>query len=134
MRRILLVCCLAVSAVFAAVTTPWASTPPCCAPVPPGIESWWPGEPETDPGTAGDTIDLITGWHGIMTNGATYDAGKVGQAWSFDGVDDHVVIPDAPTLYPGLGPMTIDAWIRTTTGGVVAQHYECGGDCTGNPE
>ena len=49
---------------------------------------------------------------GVLTNGATTAAGQVGQAFSFDGVDDQVEILDSPSLDTGT-QFTIDAWFKT---------------------
>ena len=52
------------------------------------------------------------GNHGTLKFGATFDVGQVGQAFRFDGVDDHVEVPDDPTLdIPG--PLTVAAWINS---------------------
>jgi hypothetical protein len=37
-------------------------------------------------------------------------SGKVGQAFSFDGVDDYLVIPHSPDL--NSTTITVDAWIK----------------------
>src|SRR6185503_12343685 len=46
-------------------------------------------------------------------NGVTFAAGKVGQAFSFDGADDSVSVPASSSLDVGLATgMTLDAWIN----------------------
>jgi hypothetical protein len=35
------------------------------------------------------TSDIIDGNHGTLQNGTTFAPGKVGQAFSFDGLDGH---------------------------------------------
>ena len=69
------------------------------------LAGFWPGE-----GNANDSSK--NGNDGILMFGATFDVGQVGEAFRFDGVDDHVVVPDSPTLdIPG--PLTIAAWIKS---------------------
>ena len=90
---------------------------------PPGIISWWRAET-----TAQDAIGPN---HGVATNGATYAVGKVGQGFVFDGVNDYVSIPDAPSLRPA--SVTLEAWamfnlpsgpiIARTIGSVISNSY-----------
>jgi hypothetical protein len=75
-----------------------------CAPPPAGMVSWWPGD--------GNTSDIQDGNDGTLERGATFAPGLVGQAFSFDGVDDFVSVPDSANLRVGTRPFTIDAWIR----------------------
>ena len=53
----------------------------CVAP-PSGLVSWWQGE--------GDANDQMSHNTGTLVNGAAFTTGKVGQAFSFDGVNDYV--------------------------------------------
>ena len=75
-----------------------------CVPPPPGMVSWWTGD--------GNANDLIGGNHGTLRNGATFAAGVVGQAFSFDGVDDYVEVASSPTLQFGTADFTIDFWAK----------------------
>jgi hypothetical protein len=68
---------------------------------PPGIISWWRAE--------NDALDSVSTNHGVLTNGATFAAGKVGQSFLLDGTNDHVVIPDSPSLRPA--SVTLEAWV-----------------------
>ncbi len=52
---------------------------------PSGLVSWWPGD--------GDATDIQADRHGELKNGATTAPGFVGDAFSFDGVDDYLLIP-----------------------------------------
>ena len=54
------------------------------APVPPDTVSWYRAE--------GDASDFVGGNHGTLMNGTTFTAGKVGQAFHFDGIDDRVEV------------------------------------------
>ena len=76
-----------------------------CTPPPSGLVSWWPGD--------GNANDIQDGNNGTFVNGATFAAGKVGQAFSFDGIDDFVQVADNTNLQPTR--FTIDAWIKTAT-------------------
>ena len=49
---------------------------------PPGMVSWWPGD--------GNANDIVGDNDGTLMGGATFAPGMVGQAFSFDGVDDYV--------------------------------------------
>ena len=61
---------------------------------PPNLVSWWHAE-----GNANDSAD---GNNGTLQNGATFGTGRSGQAFSFDGVDDYVNVPDADnSIDPG---------------------------------
>ncbi|HXB59122.1 MAG TPA: LamG-like jellyroll fold domain-containing protein [Candidatus Acidoferrales bacterium] len=74
-----------------------------CDPAPTGIIGWWPGN--------GDATDLIGGNNGALEGGATATAaGMVGEAFSFDGTNGYVQIPDAPALKPA--NFTVEAWAR----------------------
>ena len=74
----------------------------------PGLYGWWPGN--------GNPNDLKGGNNGTL-QGATYAAGKVGQAFSFDGIDDYVSnlgTPATHSFIENTGIFTIDAWINLT--------------------
>ena len=72
----------------------------------PGIVSWYKGE-----GTADDAVGAN---NGTLVNGATFAPGMVGQAFSFDGIDDYVDLGNAASLdIPG--SLTIEAWVNYTT-------------------
>jgi len=74
-----------------------------CVPPPPDLVSWWPGD--------GNAEDFVDGNHGTLESGATYAAGRVDQAFSFDGLDDYVDVGDI-----GLnGDWTIDFWAKLDT-------------------
>jgi hypothetical protein len=47
-------------------------------------------------------------------NGSGYVTGKVNQAFSFDGVDDYVEVPDSSSLQLGTGDFTLEAWIKAS--------------------
>jgi hypothetical protein len=72
-------------------------------PVPPGLVGWWRVE-----GNAQDSSTSTN--HGTLRNGAYLAVGKVGQAFSLDGRDDFIEIPDAPALRPV--SLTLEAWVK----------------------
>ena len=76
-----------------------------CAPPPSGLVAWYPGE-----GNANDISGNNN--NGTLQNGAGFAAGYVGQAFSFDGNDDKVVVPHNSTLDPPSGQVTAEAWVN----------------------
>lgn len=82
-----------------------------------GLVSVWRGE--------GNASDSWGANHGASQNGATFAAGKIGQAFNLDGINDYVTIADSNSLETG-GAHTIAGWIRTTPGtsSVVFSKYQ----------
>ncbi len=83
------------------VNAPQDST--CTAP-PQGILSWWSGD--------GHPFDLVGENDATLTNGATYASGMVGRAFSFDGVDDYLSVPNSASLQAIGDHFSIEAWVR----------------------
>ncbi|MGH7253236.1 MAG: hypothetical protein ACREIE_05490, partial [Nitrospiraceae bacterium] len=81
-RRIL--CGLVLLLVFTLVGN--AAAQQTCTPPPPGLVSWWPGN--------GNSNDIADSNNGTLQNGATFVTGKVSQAFTFDGQDDFVQVPN----------------------------------------
>jgi CSLREA domain-containing protein len=79
----------------------------CTLPPPTGMVAWYPGD-----GNA-DDIQGPTFENGGLQGGVTYAAGKVDQAFSFDGVNGKVVVPPNSNL-DFTQALTIDAWVRPT--------------------
>ena len=75
-----------------------------CVPPPSDLVSWWPGD-----GNADD----IAGTNNGIVSGATFSPGQVGDAFTFDGIDDFVTVLDNASLDPGTGDFTWDFWINT---------------------
>jgi hypothetical protein len=73
-----------------------------CDPSPAGLVSWWQAE-----SNANDSAD---GNNGVLANGVSFAAGKVGQAFSLEGVDDFVSFADSPSLR--LTNLTIEGWFN----------------------
>jgi hypothetical protein len=73
-----------------------------CIQPPSGLVSWWPGE--------GNAADIKGANNGTLQNGATFAPGIVGQAFTFDGVNDYLDVADSPTL-DVTTELTIGAWV-----------------------
>lgn len=73
-----------------------------CVASPPGLVAWWSGD--------GHPRDLQGGQHGTLRNGTTYAAGKAGEGFVFDGVDDYV--ETALDVQPSAMPTaTWECWV-----------------------
>lgn len=57
---------------------------------------------------------------GTLTNGPTKVPGKIGQALSFNGTDQYVVMADASAFTFGTSPVTLVAWVKFNTGSLGA--------------
>ena len=77
-----------------------------CTPPPANGVAWYRAQDNADDSSGTN--------HGAFQNGATVAPGFVGKAFSFDGTDDFVAVPDADAL-DVTGDLTIDAWINPTT-------------------
>jgi len=87
--------------------TPTPTPTPSCVPPPPNMVSWWPGD--------GNPNDIWDGNPGTLVNGATFAAGEVGQAFSFNGNNQYVLIGDpVPASLQIQNEITLDAWIYVT--------------------
>ena len=74
-----------------------------CFPAPSGLVGWWTGD--------GNANDIAGTNNGTLQGGATASAaGMVGSAFSFDGTNGYVQVPDAPALDPT--NLTVEAWVR----------------------
>jgi len=87
----------------------------CTAP-PPGMVSWYTGD--------GTVNDFFGKYNGVAQNGVTFAPGMVAQAFSLNGVNQFVSLPDGVITYPASGVtstqlISVDAWFSTTTGGVI---------------
>ena len=93
-----------------------------CAVPPPGIIAWWTGDT-----AAGDSVGTNDG----TLSGATNAAGKLGNAFSFDGINDYVSIPDNGNFDFGSGAFTVEGWIKTdsaTEAQYIFSHYDADPD------
>jgi hypothetical protein len=101
-----------------------------CVPQPAGLISWWTGD--------GDATDIVGGDDGTLQNGAAFGPGLVGQAFTFDGADDAVSVPDSSRLDFGTGDFTVAFWVKfddldDTGNGIMAKDSYAGdlGNITG---
>jgi Concanavalin A-like lectin/glucanases superfamily len=87
-------------------------TGPCVTP-PWGMVAWHPLEPTT--GQISDDLTVYQN-HGVygplQTGGPLSGPGVVGGAHCFDGIDDEIAIPPAPSLDFGCSPFSIDMWVN----------------------
>ena len=68
---------------------------------PAGLVAWWRGE--------NNALDSAGTNHGTALNGTSYAPGIVGQAFTFDGFNDAVLVPDAPAMRPT--SFTLEGWV-----------------------
>ncbi|HLD04410.1 MAG TPA: LamG domain-containing protein, partial [Candidatus Nanoarchaeia archaeon] len=73
---------------------------------PAGLVSWWTAE--------GSGKDVISANTGVLRNGVGFVQGKVGKAFSLDGVDDYVEVPDAANL-DVTRSVTLSAWVNPSS-------------------
>src|SRR5881394_1090874 len=78
-----------------------------CAPAPAGIVAWWQAE--------SSFLDSRSGNNGAAFGGTTFGTGKVGQAFSFNGVGDSIIVQDSPSLHTVTTTATFEAWINPQT-------------------
>ena len=96
-------CCVGVSLVVLTSVTEAQNIVPAG-----GLVSWWRGD--------GNALDSADNNNGVALNGASYAPGAFGNAFAFDGLNDHVRVPTAANLNI-TGPITLGAWVnRRTTG------------------
>ena len=97
----------ALLAASALMTLPGTAQAVVCTSTPAGLIAHWPGN--------GSTADVAHGRNGSLVGGATYVAGEVDQAFSFDGVDSKVSVPDDPDWTLGGNDFTVDTWVNFTS-------------------
>ena len=76
-----------------------------CVAAPSGLVNWWSGD--------GNAYDLIGDGDGSLLNGVQFVAGKVGAAFSFDGINDYASIPFTGSFdFAPAAQFTLMAWIN----------------------
>lgn len=109
---------------------------PDCVKAPRNLDLWLPFD-ETSGTTAQNVLSMFGAPNGTQVNGPTPVPGKVAGALSFDGSNDHVVVPTHPAVDVTTGDFTIDAWIRVPAAGwtgvatIVDKRNLVGGATTG---
>ena len=88
-----------------------AHTPPPVA----GLVAWWTGDNTASDSAGGNDSTLV--------NGAAYAAGQIGSAFSFDGVNDRVQVPDSESLKLSES-LTIEGWVKANSIPVAGQQGE----------
>jgi predicted outer membrane repeat protein len=92
-----------------------------------GLISHW----AFDEGSGSTAYDSFGDNDGNLMGAPNWTTGQVDGALSFDGVDDYVEVPDAPSL-DGMDALTITAWIKTDSSGdymgVVSKYIHSSGD------
>ena len=79
-----------------------AAAQDCVAP-PEGLVSWWPAD--------GNADDVFAGHDGTILGGMGFEPGMVGDAFSGDGVDDHVEVPNTGGVFDFVSQWTLHAWV-----------------------
>ena len=69
--------------------------------------------------------DSVSANHGTLMNGATFTDGKIGKAFTFDGVNDYVKLPNNSLNFTG--DFTISAWVNFSSfpsvSTIIANYY-----------
>ncbi len=86
------------------LVTPATVNADVCVNPPSRLVNWWPGD--------GNANDIKGNNNGILQNGVVFASGKVGQAFSFDGVDDYISINGSLFPNPRVKSITIAAWVN----------------------
>jgi hypothetical protein len=85
----------------------------CAVPSPTGLISWWPGD--------GGANDLAGTNNGTPENGVGYVPGVAGYAFSLNGVNQFIYVPDNPSWDFGTNDFTMELWANyLSTNGSVA--------------
>jgi hypothetical protein len=75
-----------------------------CVEPPSGLASWWRGE--------GNATDSTGHFDGMFVNNTVFALGKVGQAFSFNGIDNLVAVPDSDEWTLGVNDFSLDMWVN----------------------
>ncbi|MBX7054992.1 MAG: FG-GAP-like repeat-containing protein [Pyrinomonadaceae bacterium] len=77
-----------------------------CTPVPTGAISWWSAE-----NNGGDRFGRN---NAVLFGDTTFVAGRVGQAFNFDGSGDYAQVATTSSLPVGASPRTVELWFKTS--------------------
>jgi hypothetical protein len=93
--------------VTAMLAVPGSVAAQYCVEPPAGLVSWWPGD--------GNADDVFAGHDGLILGGMGFEPGMVGDAFSVDGVDDHVEVPNTGGVFDLVSQWTTHAWVFPKT-------------------
>ena len=88
-----------------------------CISSPPGLVGFWPGD--------GNALDVQGGNDGTLLNGATFAAGMVDDAFSFNGVNGCIDLNTKNLI--GSSSYSISTWFKTGVGGNILSNVHSGG-------
>lgn len=71
--------------------------------------AWW----ALDETTGTIAVDSVGAKNASLINGPTWTTGRIGNALSLDGVNDHALVGDNAAFDPGTGSFTLSAWVYT---------------------
>jgi hypothetical protein len=74
----------------------------CAVCAPSGLVAWWPADYNAD--------DVAGTNNGALENGVTFVPGEVGYAFSFNGANQFVSVPDSPAWDLGTNDFSMDLW------------------------
>src|SRR5204862_651704 len=112
------------TATATATATPTAT--PTCYPAPGNMTLWHKAEGKTDDSSG-------NGNSGTLQGGMGYAPGMVGQAYSFDGIDDYVSVASNATIDPTT-TASVDAWVNfTQTPSAAGRYMAITSKATGSP-
>jgi hypothetical protein len=83
---------------------------------PSGQVGWWSGD--------GNANDIAGTSNGTLNGGAGFAVGKVGQTFSFDGIDDNVSVGNPASLQTQ--DFTIEAWIKRASSSIISNNGSSG--------
>jgi hypothetical protein len=95
-----------------------------CNPAPVGLAAWFPGD--------NNALDIRGGNNGTLGGQTAFAAGKVAQAFQFNGASQNasvVTVPDSPPLHI-TDALTIDAWVNPISGDAIVLKGNFGGGNT----
>src|SRR5882672_8900968 len=96
---------LVIICLFLASIPSFRASAASCFSAPTNLVGWWPGD--------GNASDIVGTNNGTLQGGATASgAGMVGSAFTSDGTNGFVQIPNSASLRPT--NLTIEAWVRFT--------------------
>lgn len=73
-----------------------------------GVTNWWTGN--------GNPADAIGGQDGVLVGDVTFATGAIsGKAFTFNGSDSYVSVPDSPSLNFGDQDFSVAAWVKFNT-------------------